>query len=67
MLRRMRSALKMFSMLVLAEMAETVSRERRGDQLGSLLAQVKEGSHVRELGELGSVKDSSKDGILCSL
>ena len=63
----MRSALKMFSMLVLAGMAEAVGGERRGDQLGSLLAQVKEGSHVGELGELWAVEDSSKDGILCSL
>ena len=61
--------MKVFSMLMMAGMAETVGGERRGDQLGSLLAQVKEGSHVRELwlGELGPVEDSSKDGILCSL
>ena len=53
-----------FSMLLMAGMAETVGGERRGDQLGSLLAEVDEGSDVREL---WPVEDSSEDGILRSL
>ena len=45
-------------------MAETVGAERRGDQLGLLLAEVDEGIDVRTLWR---VEDCSEDGVLCSL
>ena len=57
----------------LTRLAETVSCERRGDQLGSGVAEVNEGSHVRELlavwrmWRVWRVEDSSEDCIFCSL